>query len=279
MIIKKILRAILQISLNSIMIAFSAISAFPLIWIIYSSFKTRQEFSLDILSFPKGFEFSNYVEAIKVSHMEIFFKNSLIVSVFTILSVVVIGFVTGYFLSRYDFKFRKTLYAFFIAGMLIPVHGLLIPLFVQLQFLGMLDSRLALILTYTAYNLPLTIFLVEAFVRTIPVEMEEASVIDGSPIYKTLLSIIMPMTTPVLSTSMILTFLNAWNEFPFAMIVMSNKNLYTIPIGMRNFSGEFSTNYTQLLAASVLATLPVIVIYLLVSDKIIQGMTAGAVKA
>ncbi len=276
---KDIIRKFLKIITNAIMLFFSLVAVFPLIWIVYSSFKTRQEFSLNVLSLPTKLNFSNYIDAIKTSNMTQYMLNSFVVSLVTIFTVVVIGFMTGYFLSRFDFKFRKTLYAFFIAGMLIPVHGLLIPLFIQLKTLGMLNSKLSLIIAYTAANLPLTIFLVEAFVRSIPVEMEEAAEIDGCPIYITLWRIIMPMTTPVLSTSMILTFLNAWNEFPFAMIIMNSNKYYTIPIGMKNFSGEFSTDYTQLLAASVLATLPVIIVYLLVSDKIIQGMTAGAVKA
>jgi raffinose/stachyose/melibiose transport system permease protein len=238
---------------NIILLLISQTCIFPLIWILYSSFKSRKEFSINIINLPSQLNFENYLNAIKVSHIEIFFKNSLIISILTTIIVVVIGFITGYLLSRFVFKGRNALYTLFIAGILVPVHSLLIPLFVQFNRLGMLDKRITLILTYAACNLPLTIFLVESFVKTIPREMEEAAFIDGSTISNTMFRIIMPMTTPVLATSTILTFLDAWNEFPFATVLIKSKDLKTIPVGMANFSGEFSVNYTQLMAASVLA--------------------------
>ncbi|MBZ4644571.1 MAG: ABC-type sugar transport system, permease component [Clostridia bacterium] len=273
-----IIKKILGFLLNIVMMLFSFTCIFPLIWMMYSSLKTQKEFSLNIISMPLKPQFDNYIQAIKVGKMQIYFFNSLFISIISVIGIIIIAFITGYFLSRYQFRGRNFLYVFFLSGMLIPIHSLLIPVFIQFKWLGFLDKRFTLILPYIAFGLPMAVFLLESFIKSIPVEIEEAAVIDGSPIFTTLMRIILPICRPVISTVLILSFLNAWNEFPFALILVKSQKLKTLPVGLTNFNGQYSVNYTQLMAALVIAVLPVIIIYLLFYKKIIQGMTAGAVK-
>ncbi len=274
----KMLKLIAQILINLFMVVFSITCLFPLIWMFYSSLKTQKEFSLDIISLPKILHFENFIEAIKVGRMHMFFGNSLFNSVISVVLIIIIGFVIAYFLSRYNFKMRNLIYVLFLFGMLVPVHSLLIPLFIQFKVLWLLDKRFTLILPYVAFGLPMAIFLFESFIKSVPVEIEEAAYLDGSSTSTIIFKIVLPVCRPVLSTILILSFLNSWNEFPFALILLRKQSLKTIPIGLSNFNGAYSVNYPQLMAAMVIAVLPVIIIYLLASKRIIEGMTAGSVK-
>lgn len=274
----KMLKLIAQILINLFMVVFSITCLFPLIWMFYSSLKTQKEFSLDIISLPKILHFENFIEAIKVGRMHMFFGNSLFNSVISVVLIIIIGFVIAYFLSRYNFKMRNLIYVLFLFGMLVPVHSLLIPLFIQFKVLWLLDKRFTLILPYVAFGLPMAIFLFESFIKSVPVEIEEAAYLDGSSTSTIIFKIVLPVCRPVLSTILILSFLNSWNEFPFALILIRKQSLKTIPIGLSNFNGAYSVNYPQLMAAMVIAVLPVIIIYLLASKRIIEGMTAGSVK-
>ena len=274
----KMLKLIAQILINLFMVVFSITCLFPLIWMFYSSLKTQKEFSLDIISLPEILHFENFIEAIKVGRMHMFFGNSLFNSVISVVLIIIIGFVIAYFLSRYNFKMRNLIYVLFLFGMLVPVHSLLIPLFIQFKVLWLLDKRFTLILPYVAFGLPMAIFLFESFIKSVPVEIEEAAYLDGSSTSTIIFKIVLPVCRPVLSTILILSFLNSWNEFPFALILLRKQSLKTIPIGLSNFNGAYSVNYPQLMAAMVIAVLPVIIIYLLASKRIIEGMTAGSVK-
>ncbi len=263
---------------NVIVILFSFTCIYPVFWLLYSSMKTQQEFSLSIVSLPSRLNFDNYISVINAGKIPRYFTNSLFTSFIAVSFIVVLAFVTGYFLSRYRFKGRNFIYIMYLAGMLIPVHSLLIPIFIEFRDMGLLNNKITLILPYTALALPLAIFLFESFIQTIPVEMEEAAYIDGFSIPKMLMQIILPMCRPVISTIIILSFLYCWNEFPFALVLISSEDFKTIPIGLANYSGAFSTKYTLLMAALVIATLPVLIVYLAFYKKIIQGMTMGAVK-
>ena len=245
---------------------------------IYSSLKTDQEFSLDILSLPKKLIFDNYARAIEEGNIGSYFMNSMFNTLITVAVVIVIAFVTGYCLSRFKFRGRTFVYYMFLSGMLIPIYALLIPIFVEFKSLGLLNKRYTLILPYIAFALPVAVFLVESSVASVPIEIEEAACIDGSSFLHTMFAIVMPMCRPVLSTSAILTFLNTWNEFPLALVLIRSNSLKTMPIGLTNFVGSYTVNYPLMLAALVVSTLPVVIMYLLFYNQIMKGMTAGAVK-
>jgi raffinose/stachyose/melibiose transport system permease protein len=268
----------MRVIVNAVLIFFSITCVYPVIWMIYSSLKTTQEFSLNIVSLPAHPQFINYIQAIKVSRMGTYFFNSLFVTSISVTLIMLSGFVISYFLSRFSFKGRNLIYLLFLSGMLIPVYGLLVPTFVQLKMFGMLNTRYTLLLPYVAFGLPTAVLLIESFIKSIPIHMEEAALIDGSSIVNTMFRIILPICRPVISTTLILSFLSRWNEFPFALVLNTSDKLKTLTVGLTNFSGENTVDYTRLMAALVIATMPVIIVYILFSKKIIQGMTAGAIK-
>lgn len=269
---------ILRVIVNVFVMAFSITCIFPVIWMVYSSFKSNDEFLRNIIGLPANPQFENYIYAFKVSKMGVYFFNSAFNSVVCVAAIVILSTFVGYFIARYKFAGRNIIYTMFIAGMLMPIYGLLVPIYLQFRALNMLDHRYTLILPYIAFGLPMAIFLIENFVRTIPVEIEEAATIDGCRIRHILFRIILPMCSPVLATVMILTFLNVWNEFPFALILINEDSLKTIPIGLTYFKGQYKIDYAKLMAALVIAMAPVVIFYLFSSKRIMEGMVAGAVK-
>lgn len=275
--LKSIFLRVLKYLVNILVSIFSITCIFPFVWVIYSSFKTQKEFSLNIMNLPEKIRLENYINAL-TKGANIAFLNSLYISVIAVTLILLLGFITGYLLSRFDFRGRKIIYGLFLSGMLVPIYGLLVPVFIQFNKLGLYNTRLALIITNITFGLPITIFLIESFVKSVPIEIEEAAVIDGCNIYQRLFRVVLPTCKPVLSTSLILSFLSTWNEFPFALVLIRSSELRTIPIWLTQFSGQYSTNYPQMMAAMVIASLPVIITYFAFSNKIIDGMTAGAVK-
>lgn len=275
---KKALRTLNSVLANGFVAMFSFTCIFPIIWMLYSSLKTDQEFSLDILSLPKKPMFDNFTRAIEEGSIGSYFMNSMFNTVITVCLVIIIAFVTGYCLSRFRFRGRTFVYYMFLSGMLIPIYALLIPIFVEFKALGILNKRFTLVLPYIAFGLPVAVFLVESSVASVPIEIEEAACIDGSSFLHTMFVIVMPMCRPVLSTCAILTFLNTWNEFPLALVLVRSNSLKTMPIGLTNFVGSYTVNYPLMLAALVVSTLPVVIMYLLFYNQIMKGMTAGAVK-
>lgn len=263
---------------NAAIAVLSVASVFPILWIMYSSLKTHQAFSMNIMSFPTKPEYQNYVAAFWEGELYRYLWNSAIVSSVSVVLVIVIGFVTGYFLSRLTFPGRNALYTMFLFGMLVPVYGLLVPIFIEFRNLNMLDHRFSVVLPQVAFALPLVIFLIESFIKSIPSEIEEAAFVDGANINTTLVRIVLPMCGPVLSTCTIVSFLNVWNEFPFALILINTQDLKTIPLGLTNFVGQYTVNYPQLMAGISVSILPVIAVYLALYKRIIQGMVSGAVK-
>lgn len=263
---------------NAIVLLFSFLCLFPVAWMAYSSLKTKQEFAKDILSLPAQPQFANYVAAFRVGEMQIYFLNSVLTAAISVLALVFVSFLAAYALSRYHFRLGAFLTVLFISGLLVPVHGLLIPVFILFKKLDLLDLRISLILPYIAFGLPLAIFLFESFIKSIPREMEEASFIDGAGLPFTLRRIILPMTAPAVATVTILSFLACWNEFPFALVLLKTKALKTLPIGLTNFSGQFATDYTKLMAALMITIVPMMIVYFLSYKTIMRGMLAGAVK-
>lgn len=265
--------------MNGILILFSISCISPIIWMTYSSLKTSPEFNRSIIALPEKLIFSNYVDAFRISHMGTYYFNTIFNAAISLVLVITISFVMAYFLSRFKFKGRNLIYFIILFGMLIPIHALLIPLFIQFKTLNMFNQRYTLIIPYVAFAMPFSIFLIESYLSSIPIDMEEAAVIDGCGFMRMLFTIVMPLCTPILTTAAILQlFTKWWNEFPFALVLINDEKLKTIPLGLMNFSSQYSTNYPMKMAALVLAILPVILIYIFFNRKIIEGMIAGAIK-
>lgn len=263
---------------NVAMVVFSVACIFPIVWIVYSSLKTKDEFMLDAVRLPQQWAFRNYYKAFVEGDMSQYFVSSALNTAVTVTLVLFLAFCAAYALARFRFRFRNAIYSFLIAGMLIPVYGLLVPLFLQFKQFGLYDKFYTLILPYIAIRLPLPIFLLESFIRTVPAELDEAAHIDGASKFYTMTRIILPICKPAIATVVILAFLDTWNEFPFALVLVSNEAFKTIPVGLTNFYGQYTSDYTTLMAAMVLSIVPVLAVYLAFYKNIMKGMTAGAVK-
>jgi len=270
---------VMSAAMNGFLILFAITAIFPLVWLAYNSVKPGPEFARDIFSLPSRVTFENYESIFSDPGVYQAFFNSLFAAIIATTVTVILSFVIAYFLARYRFRGRNLLYAFFLFGLLVPIHGLLVPVFVQFKEVGLLNNRFTLLAPYTAFGMSTSIFLIESYIRSIPTEMEEAAFIDGANTPTMLAFVIFPMCRPIIATAAVLGFLGNWNEFPFALILLSSEELKTIPLWLNTFKGQYTVNYTGLMAAMIIVSLPVISVYLIFREKIIEGFISGSVKA
>ena len=263
---------------NLILMVFSLSFVFPAIWLFYSSMKDKAEFYRSPIALPEKLNFDHYISILTNSNIVTWMGNTIRNSVISLFFIILLGFILGYFLSRYRFRGRKILYVYLLVGMLVPVHALMVPMYVLFTKTGLHNHWYTLILPYTALSLPIAVFLVESYVKSIPVEIEEAAAIDGSSVHRTLFQIIMPICKPILVTIGIIQFFYIWNEFTFGLILVDAENLMTIPVGITLFRGRFTTDYPRMMTAMLISMLPAIVLYFGFSKQIIKGMVTGAVK-
>lgn len=277
---EKVRTGILSFFLNLLMLLFSISCIFPLVWMFYSSLKTKRVFNADIMGLPKEPTFSNYQKI--MSNADYHISQSMLASVRTtvisIFFIALFGFIVGYILSRINFKGNRLLYVMFLMGMLILVHSLLVPIYVVFNKTGLGNQWFTLIIPYVAFGLPMSVFLVEGYIKGIPVELEEAAAIDGSSFTRTLFSIILPVAKPILVTVAIIQVFSCWNEFSFALVLIKDVRLQTVPLAMTMFKGQFASDYPKIMSAMLTTMAPVVVLYFVFSKQIIKGMVAGAVK-
>lgn len=262
----------------SILIIFTIVNSYPILWMIMNSFKTGQDFALNPFGLPTEWVLVNYAEAWVTANINTYFFNSLLVGIVAMVLALLTGALASYFLSRFHFRGKKILYGFFVIGLLVPIHATLVPMFILMQNLGLINTHLALILPYIAFNLPITIFLLTSFMSSFPKEIEESAIMDGCGVLRIFWSIILPMSRPAIATAVILNFINNWNEFAFALVLINEDSLRTLPLGLANFAGQYATDYTAQMAGLTLVLIPTILFYLVMEKQIVQGMTQGAVK-
>lgn len=267
-----------KLLLNTLMVLFSITCLFPVIWIFFSSMKTQQEFMLSSMALPKSINFQNYIDVFQSTNMLVYIWNSLRNTIVSLGLTIIVVFPAAYVLSRRGFKGRNFIYNYFIIGMLIPVHALLVPMYIQFKQAGIDNQWYTLIIPYVAFGIPISVMLMESYIKSIPVELEDAAAIDGCGFFKTMLIIILPLATPVLATVAIIQFFASWNEFSFALILVKDDALRTIPVGLNAFKGAHDINYPRFMAAIMASMIPAILLYFSFSKRIISGMMAGAVK-
>lgn len=265
--------------IRNVLLAFYALlTLYPLYWLFISAFKTNEEFFTRPFALPQAPSFDNMIRAWKLAGMGQAMINSAVVTVLAMLLTLILGAMCAFALSRFKFRLQGAIVAYFLLGMLIPIHSTLVPLFIMLKNIGMLNTHWALILPYTAFELSLAIFLIAAYMTSIPKEVEEAALIDGMGYWGLFLRIILPLSVPGMATVAILAFLRYWNEFAFALVFINSQALKTLPLSLSIFSDGFGTDYGLTMAAMAIAVVPTIVIYLIFQEQIMKGMVAGAVK-
>lgn len=263
----------------TILCIWAVINIFPLYWLFTFSLKDNAEiFGDNVIGLPKDWLWSNYKAALTTGHMGVYFVNSVIVSVSTIIFTVAFSLMAAYALTKLVWKGRKAVNSIFMLGLTVPIHAAILPVFVILRKLSMTDSYQALIVPYTGFSLAMAIMICCGFLSNIPKELEEAACIDGCSVYGIFFRIILPLMKPAISTIAIFTFLTAWNELMFAVIFISDSKFRTLSVGIQNLSGSFTTKWGPIGAALVIATFPTLILYAFMSKRIQKSLVSGAVK-
>jgi len=241
--------------------------------------KSPEETRLTGLAFPTGIHWENFAEAIEVSNFWLATKNSVIVTVSCVLLLMVCCSMAAYVIARnMKSKFYQSFYYVFLAAILLPFQVVMMPLYVQLKDAGLLNTRIGLILTISGFQLAYNIFVYVGFVRTIPLEMEEAAYIDGAGKFYTFWKVVFPLMKPIVSSTLILNALAVWNDFQITLIIAQKSEVRTIPLTQYFFFGQYSIKLNMAFAAFVLAMIPIIILYLVMQKYIIGGVMSGAVK-
>ena len=250
---------------------------FPLYWMFTMSLKdTNEIFGGNVVGLPTQWLWSNYASAWgSGGKVSTYLLNSVIDTFATLLLTSAFGFMSAYGLLRMRWKGQKVVFTYLLMGMMIPMHAALYPLTEIL--LTLTKTNWALIIPYTAFNIPITILILSGFMSNIPYEMEEAACIDGSGIYRTAFTIILPMMVPALITAAIFVFLQVWNELLLATLFTTTP-VRTLTVGIQQMSGQYQTDYGSMGAGLVIATLPTLVLYMCMSSQVQRSLVAGAVK-
>lgn len=254
----------------------SLIILIPLVLIIVNSLKTPAETTVLTLNLPESWEFGNFAEVFRETNIVRSFFNSILITVVSIGLSVFLGTIAGYVLNRNMDFLNKKIYAFFLAGMVVPVQ--IIALVQVLQKIHMMDSYVGLILVYTAMFIPQTVFMVHGFVTTVPKDMDEAGIMDGCSPWQLFIRIMLPLLKPIIVTLFITQFVFVWNDFQMPLYLIQSSKNWTIVLGVYNFMGQYNSQWNMVCAYILLCTLPAVIVYLLGQKYIIDGMVAGAIK-
>ena len=250
----------------------------PLVWMFFVSLKTNTEIFKSPFALPEEIQLGNFIFAWTAGKLGIATLNSAIVCVTALILNIIIGCMASFALGRLRFKMSGAVMTYFLIGMMIPIHCILIPLFKTFSNMHLYNSLLGLIIPYTVVSLPTTIFIMTGFFKNMPNEMFEAACIDGCSIYKIFTSIALPLSKTGIFVTALMAFVGNWNELLLAMVFISDDAKKTLPVALSKFVGPYNTNYTQLFAAIIIAILPTIIVYCCFSNQIVDGLTAGAVK-
>ncbi|RXT04367.1 carbohydrate ABC transporter permease [Ammoniphilus sp. CFH 90114] len=257
---------------------FSLVALYPIFLMVSSSFKTNAEIFTNPLGLPKSLSLDPYRKLWESVPFSQFMINSLIVSVVSVVLILISSAMAAFYLSRFSYKWTGALYFFFLIGLMIPIKLGIVPLFILMKNLGLINSLWSLILIYTASGIPISVFILTGFFRTLPVELEEAARIDGCSHFQVFYKILLPLIRPALGTVMIINFIQAWNDFFFPLIFVQEDARKTIPVGMLGMFGEYEADWSMLFSGLTLSALPMIIVFLLASKQFMEGLTAGAVK-
>lgn len=263
---------------NVLMTLYAIVTLYPLFWLFISAFKSNEEFYSRPFQLPTVWHWDSFKRAWTVAKMGTSMANSVIVTALSLVLMIIVAALAAYVLSRFKFRGKVLVMGLFLLGMLIPIHSTLVPLFIVMNKIHLLNTYGALVFPYAAFELPVAIFIIQAYMLTFPKEIEEAAHIDGSGYWGIFRRIMLPLAAPAIATVSILGVLRFWNDFAFALVFISKPALQTLPLSLSMFATGYMTDYELTMAALAIAVIPTIVIYLIFQRSIMQGMVAGAVK-
>jgi len=261
------------------LIIVTVITIYPVLWNLYSAFKTSAEFLLNPFSLPSGFAWDNFIRASEKVNIAASFVNSLFVTGIAIVVIIICVVPCAYCLGRYKFFGAKPMLALYMVAIFIQSTYIMIPLYLQMLSIGMLDKLVPLGVLYAATQFPFSIFLMTGFMRTIPKDYSEAAMIDGAGNFRVLTQVIAPMAKPGIITVCMLSAMAAWNEYPLALVLLSERN-YTLPVGLQRLYEiqRYATDWGALFAALSIVLVPTIIMFALGQRYLIEGISAGGLK-
>jgi len=262
-----------------ILIILAALQLLPLVWLLFFSLKNNQEvFNTPLFSLPSSPRWENYVKVWVEGDIGRYFFNSVWITTVSVLFTVLLASFATFAITRMNWKLKHIVLGLFMVGLMIPVHSTLIPLFSFFMKIKLIDHPLSIILTNIGFNLPITIMVLLGFYQSLPRELEESAVMDGCSVHRMFFQIILPMTTPVMVTTTIINMIYNWNEFVFVNTFISSDELKTLTVGIQNFIGQYTTDWGAIGATLMISVLPILLVFFFLSDKIVEGITAGAIK-
>lgn len=277
---KKSGRKIITVLLVVLVCAFAL---FPFLWMISTSFKPAEEVYTNTPAFiPDHPTAQGYVEMLTTESSTFDFKkwavNSVVIALMTTVFSMVTATLGGYGISRFRFRGRGALSYIVLTTQVLPGSLLMIPLYIIMGNLQLLDTRLGLVIAYATFSVPFCTWMMKGFFDSIPLSLEEAAKVDGAGRFRCFATVVMPLTVPGLVATGLFAFINGWNEYLFASTFMKSYENWTLPMGIASFQGQYTTNWGTLMAGSVLVTIPVVILFLTLQKHLVGGMTAGAVK-
>ncbi|MCD6238610.1 MAG: carbohydrate ABC transporter permease [Thermotogae bacterium] len=271
-------KKLLYMFFELILITYSIMIILPLINMFISSLKSTREIFMFPYSLPQSISFKNYVQVWIKGNFGIYFLNSVIVTGSSLFLTLFLGSLAAYAIARYSYKLNTLIYLIFLSGIMLPLKSAIISLFLMMKTLRLLNTYWALIFVYTAMSLPSTVFILTGFMRSLPRDLENAARIDGCSEFGIYRRIILPLSKQGLAIVAIYNGVPIWNDFFFPLVFIQNDKLKTLPLGMTVFFGQYQTNWGLLFAALSIAIIPIITVYILLSNQFIRGITAGAIK-
>lgn len=268
-----------RVGLYLVYAAVVLIVLFPLSWVLLGSFKSPSEiFAFPSTFWPRDFTWSNYTDVIRRTALPGYILNTVIVTGFTFLFTIVIASIAAYGFSRWDFRFKEAVMVTILVLQMLPTTVNIIPYYLMMDSVGLLNTRAALVIIYTATNIPFTIWIMKGYFDTIPRSLDEAAIIDGCSRFRVLRSVILPLSVPGLASSGFLVFLSSWSAFLVPLVISPARDVSVMSVGIYNFFGIDSTAYNYAFAASTMSVIPVLFVYLFAQEYLISGLSSGAEK-
>lgn len=255
--------------------SYAAVALAPMLVMVLDSLRPNTQVLSHPLGLPSTVDLSSYATAWTQASFATYVRNSVVVTVAAVALDVGVSLPASYALGRYRFRGSGVLVAYFLSGLMLPIRLGILPIFYLLANLGLVDSRLGLVLVYAAGGVPFSVFIMSAFFRGLPRELEEAARIDGAGELRVFARVMVPLVKPAIATVVVFRFVPLWNDFFFPLVLLRTTNRYTVPVGLTQFFGEFQTNWSALFAGLVIATVPLVVLFLVATRQIVAGLTAG----
>lgn len=267
-----------QLPRHIILLLFSLIIIGPLSIVLFATFKTTSELYSRPLAFPSELSLENYRQLFLVESMGMYFLNSVVITLSSVFFILLVGSMLAYAISRMSGWVAVALFAFFVGGLMVAPQVYMMPLFLVLDFFGLINTRIGVILVTVSQQLPIAVLILTGFMRSIPRAIMDAAFVDGATEWAVYRRIVMPLTRSAFATVAIFSFVITWNDLLFPLLFLKSQEKQTLPLALLNFRGQYLTNYPLMFSGVILATIPMVIMYVLLQRHFVAGMTMGSVK-